>query len=231
MNTRIILFALLIVPLAIMNLFPAGMDSETTTPPPGITPTIDIFAEPPMPDDPNQLELGRHVYWHHCMPCHGDAGQGLTDEFRLQWEPDHQNCWDPGCHSGRYRYDSFPIPTYVPPLVDVGLTTRYDSATLLAFLESTHPPQDPGLLTEEEYHALVVFLHALNGEVPPRQTILLTATPSVRLLSTPTPSPSPATPTESASPSNTKPAFLLYLLGGFLFLAVISIILITRKKP
>jgi hypothetical protein len=71
------------------------------------------------------------------MPCHGDLGQGLTDEFRLQWEPDHQNCWARDCHSRRYSHDSFPIPAVIPPLAGVGLLTRYPPDCLFEFLHVT----------------------------------------------------------------------------------------------
>ena len=47
------------------------------------TPTYDPFGEPSLPNNPTQLESGRHLYWRHCMPCHGDMGQGLTDDFRV----------------------------------------------------------------------------------------------------------------------------------------------------
>lgn len=164
------------------------------------TATYDPFAEPPLPENPTQLELGRHTFWHHCMPCHGDAGQGLTGEFRLQWEPDHQNCWARGCHSGRYADDSFPIPTVVPPLANVGLPARYSPDSLLEYLRASHPPQDPGLLTDDEYRALVAFLYDLDDAPLPAENATstpapstapvpwLTSTPSLLPLNKPSPS-------------------------------------------
>jgi len=44
------------------------------------TPTIDRLATPVMPPSPQPADYGRQVYYLNCMPCHGDVGQGLTDE-------------------------------------------------------------------------------------------------------------------------------------------------------
>src|SRR5215467_8930723 len=49
------------------------------------TPTIDRLAEPTLPAQPSQADYGSQVYWLNCSPCHGDRGQGLTDEFRQQY--------------------------------------------------------------------------------------------------------------------------------------------------
>lgn len=229
MKTKITLVTILFSLLMFFNLLIVHAGTGTNTPQPPATPTVDIFAEPPLPDHPTQLELGAHLFWHHCMPCHGDVGQGLTDAFRYQWEPDHQNCWEPGCHSGRYDYDSFPVPTVVPPLVGVDLTTRHDPEALFTYLKTTHPPQDPGLLGDEEYQALVTFIYHLNDELLPVPA------------ASPTPVP-PVTPVPSLTPSSTSlssmrftstriPASVLLLLSGLILLAVISFAYIARKRP
>jgi cytochrome c len=62
------------------------------------SPTVDRLAIPVLPDHPTQVEIGKNVYYYHCMPCHGDKGQRLTSEWRSQWVDDHQNCWGRGCH-------------------------------------------------------------------------------------------------------------------------------------
>lgn len=175
--------AVLLIGLASVCLPPVQAQSATPTA------TYDPFAEPPLPKHPTQLELGRHTFWHHCMPCHGDAGQGLTDEFRLQWESDHQNCWARGCHSGRYADDSFPIPTVVPPLANVGLPARYSPDSLFEYLRATHPPQDPGLLTDDEYRALVAFLYDLDDAPRPAENVTAPPTPSAAPLASFTPTP------------------------------------------
>lgn len=158
----------------------SAFTSSTSVPPLPITPTYDPFREPTLPPNPTELDQGRYLYWHHCMPCHGDQGQGLTAEFRALWDPEHQNCWGKGCHSGQWREDSFPIPTQVPALVGNGSMPPFTSLTeLTAFLKNTHPPQSPGSLKDEEYRALAIYVFALNRpSLTPTATLpALTPTP------------------------------------------------------
>lgn len=199
------------------------VQAQSATPTTLGTPTYDPFAEPPLPENPTQLEHGRYLFWRYCMPCHGDVGQGLTDEFRLQWEPDHQNCWERGCHSGRYAEDSFPVPTVVPPIARAGLLPHYTPDSLFEFLRATHPPEDPGLLTDDEYRALVAFLYDLNDAPLPAQNATATPAPSA--------SPSPTaslTPTPSLLPLNKpSPAFGLWLVLAAIL--TLTIILFARR--
>src|SRR5574338_428699 len=148
------------------------------------TPTYDPLAEPPLPENPTEYELGRNLYWHWCMTCHGDKGQGLTDEFRGIWDEEHQNCWGRGCHAGHPGDTGFPIPTVVPALVsDARLAEFASIQELSAFLKATHPPQSPGILKDEEYHAIARFIFTLNErsliDFPATDTPVptLTATP------------------------------------------------------
>ncbi|MGB8981817.1 MAG: hypothetical protein WCC12_08075, partial [Anaerolineales bacterium] len=111
-----------------------------------------------------------------CMTCHGDRGQGLTDEFRGIWEPEHQNCWGRGCHAGRPGDEGFPIPTVVPALVNEHHLAGFSCLQALTdYLKATHPPQSPGVLKDEEYHAIALFVFTLNDR--PLIEPLPTATP------------------------------------------------------
>jgi hypothetical protein len=149
---------------------------------PSPTPTTDPLAQPPLPSNPTELELGRYLYWRHCMPCHGDHGQGLTDEFRGLWVPDHQNCWARGCHSGKYASDSFPVPTYIPAVVeDDGLAHFESQQSLVAYLKATHPPQDPGFLEGEEYRQIALFVFWMNNRLPEETAAPPSPTPTPRL--------------------------------------------------
>jgi mono/diheme cytochrome c family protein len=131
-----------------------------TSIPPTIEPTPDRLAAPTVPADPSPAQLGASLYYFNCSPCHGDRGQGLTDEWRQVWVEDHQNCWEGGCHAGRPRDEGFPIPTVVPPAYGQGTLANHfaDAEALTEFLSTTHPPQRPGALTQEEYRALTAFL-------------------------------------------------------------------------
>jgi hypothetical protein len=169
------------------------------------TPTYDPLAEPPLPENPTEYELGRNLYWHWCMTCHGDVGQGLTDEFRGIWDEDHQNCWGRGCHAGHQGDLGFPIPTVVPALVsDAHLKQFTCIQELSAFLKATHPPQSPGILRDDEYHAIALFVFTMNER------------PLIDFVVTDTPSPTPtlsATPVPASEPkSDNLPVFIATIL-------------------
>jgi hypothetical protein len=149
-----------------------------------VTPTVDRLAIPILSENPSQFELGNSVYYHHCMPCHGDQGQGLTDEWREVWEEDHQDCWAKGCHSFRDQDEVFTIPTTIPPVTgSVHLLQRFvEPSDLYAYLRTTHPPQNPGILTDEEYWALTDFLLIKNGQLSEKVEVGPFAEEKTRLL-------------------------------------------------
>lgn len=189
------------------------------------TPTYDPLVEPTIPANPSELELGANLYWHWCMPCHGDVGQGLTDEFRGIWEEDHQNCWGRGCHAGHSGDMGFPIPTVVPAIVLEGRLAQFPSLQALAdYLHATHPPQRPGILEAQEYHAIAAYVFKMN-ERPLEET-----TPTA------TPTPLPA-PTVSPTPPKQGPAApgltpWTATGGAILLIAILFLIMAIRKlKP
>jgi hypothetical protein len=142
------------------------------------TPTYDPLAQPELPENPTDLEMGRYLFWRHCMPCHGDVGQGLTDEFRTIWE-DHANCWDRGCHGNRREDEGFPIPTIIPAIVTEYHLLQFTSENeLFEFLKATHPPQYPGYLKDEEYHDIVKILFSMNERVSKEVTAIPTSSPT-----------------------------------------------------
>jgi len=129
-------------------------------------PEIDRLAEPVLPESPTQVDVGRNLYYFNCMPCHGDQGQGLTDEWREVWVEDHQNCWSVrGCHTGNPDIGAFYIPRTIPAVIGsppvLGAFQTADK--LFAFLRATQPPQRAGALSDEEYWALTSFLLHENG--------------------------------------------------------------------
>jgi len=152
--------------LVLAGCVPAAVLPPTPTSlPPTAESTPDRLAAPTLPPDPSAEQLGANLYYYHCTPCHGDRGQGLTDEWREVWVEDHQNCWKGGCHGGRARDEGFPIPTVVPPAYGQGtLAVRFPNAeALFTYLSTTHPPQRPGALREDEYRALTSFLLQQEG--------------------------------------------------------------------
>jgi hypothetical protein len=98
------------------------------------------------------------------MSCHGDRGQGLTDEFRSAWAEGDQNCWQPKCHGANHPPYGFELVRYVPPVVSESVVARYaTAANLHAYISARMPWQEPGVLTEEEYWQVTAFVLRANG--------------------------------------------------------------------
>ncbi len=160
-------FALLSLLLVVIGQVSAAPDPSPPDPTP--QPGLDRLAVPPLPESPTTVDIGRRLYYFHCMPCHGDRGQGLTDEWRQVWVEDHRNCWARGCHAGKSETDAFYLPHYVPPVIGSPFVLHAfpTAEDLFAFLEEKHPPQRPGALSETEYWALTAFLLHENGRPLP----------------------------------------------------------------
>ncbi len=147
------------------------------------TPTIDRLATPVLPASPQPRDFGQQVYYLNCMPCHGDVGQGLTDEWRDVWEEDHRDCWASGCHGGRAGDEGFPVPHTIPAVIGVSPILEQFHATeeLYNYLRLTHPPQRPGALSDTDYYNVTALLWEASG----RPT--LEPTPSAPKIMAPTP--------------------------------------------
>jgi hypothetical protein len=159
---------------------PAQPPTPTPSPAQASGVESDWLKPPVLPEHPTQVEEGSLVYYYNCMPCHGDQGQGLTDEFRQKWVKDHQNCWGRGCHAGRVGDGGFPLPRLIPPIFERpdGLSQFSLPENLYAFLHATHPPQRPGALQDDQYWQVTALLLARNGRLAPEQTLGPGATPS-----------------------------------------------------
>lgn len=120
-----------------------------TPPPPGLT----------------QADAGAVLYYERCMACHGDQGQGLTVEWRAQWDVEHQDCARSTCHGARHPPEGFAFPkNFAPALVGENTLTRFENAqALFDFIRAKMPYQAPGTLTRDEDWALVTFLLRRRG--------------------------------------------------------------------
>jgi mono/diheme cytochrome c family protein len=151
-------------------------------PPNSATVTPDRLAAPPTVASPTQADEGAQVYWLNCQPCHGDRGQGLTDEWRAQYPPEDQNCWDSGCHGRNPYEDGFKLPEFVPALIGPQALARFDTAqSLHAFISSKMPFQAPASLRGEEYWQLTAYLLRANGVGWGDQSLDAALAPNVRL--------------------------------------------------
>lgn len=127
-------------------------------------PTVDRLAPPPTVENPTQAHEGAQLYWLNCQPCHGDRGQGLTDEWRAQYPPEDQNCWESGCHGERPYENGFTLPPTVPPVLGHGSLERFQTAgQVYAYMQAAMPYQAPGTLSDEEYLAITAFLAREHG--------------------------------------------------------------------
>jgi len=127
------------------------------------SPTQDRLAAPTLPPEPSQADYGAQVYWLSCMPCHGDRGQGLTDEFRQTYPPEDQYCWERGCH-GKNPYESgFTLPMIIPAVIGPDAISKFsDAAQLNSYIRMAMPFWKPGSLTEEDSWRVTAFLMREN---------------------------------------------------------------------
>lgn len=222
---------LILIPFGIA-LLPAGLFFNTGAVASSITeieptPTIDRLAEPTLPASPSQADVGAQVYWLSCLPCHGDKGQGLTDEFRATYPTEEQYCWESGCHGKRPYEDGFTIPKFIPSLIGSRALYKFtDAAQLNSYIRSAMPFWDPGSLTAEQAWQVTAFLLRENGIWNDATELNESNAGDVRFERQPlTPLPTPAQfPVKKRSGVN----FWALLLGVVVFLGILFFIL---KRP
>lgn len=138
--------------------------TPTPTSQPAMMATVDRLAAPPTVENPTQADEGAQVYWLNCQPCHGDRGQGLTDEWRAQYPPEDRNCWARGCHGNVPYENGFKLPETVPALIGEGSLERFQSlGQLYTFIRAAMPFEAPGNLSDEEYLAITAYLARAHG--------------------------------------------------------------------
>ncbi|MEW5987451.1 MAG: hypothetical protein AB1791_12525 [Chloroflexota bacterium] len=120
------------------------------------------LAEPAGAQEPaaNDRE-GQYQFW--CSTCHGDRGQGLTDEWRSNWPAEEQNCWQSKCHAANHPPGGFVFPKTVPALIGPTTLTRFENGqALYVYVQAAMPYWSPGLLSAEQYLAITTFLVESN---------------------------------------------------------------------
>lgn len=230
-----ILFRLTLLSLGIALLF-AGLffDNGRAGPLAQATPTRDRLAEPTLPPSPSQADRGAQVYWLSCLPCHGDLGQGLTDEFRAAYPEEDRNCWDSGCHGERPYDNGFKLPKSIPAVVGPGTLQKYaDASVLYAYIRATMPFWKPGSLTEEESWAVTAFVLRQNGLWAERVELNESNAGGVRVGPTPVPTatlpPVATEPAVSGDESSLRVAWPV-VVGGVLLLVLTLFFILSPKK-
>lgn len=140
---------------------------------------IELFndnLDPPLlPDNPSQADLGEDPYYQACMACHGNWGQGLTDEWREIGFQEDMNCWQSKCHAQNHPPDGFEFPREIPPVLGKGTMSRSaDAQQLYDVIYDTMPWWNPGSLTEEEAINFAAYIMRSRGELP-KDVILTTS--------------------------------------------------------
>lgn len=121
------------------------------------SPSTVRFARLPSTDD------GAGLYQQWCSTCHGDRGQGLTEEWRATWPEGKQNCWQSKCHASNHPPDGFTFPKTVPALIGKDTLTKFNSARdLYTYTQARMPYWAPNLLPDQEYLAITAFLVEAN---------------------------------------------------------------------
>ena len=172
------------------------------------------------PTPPTQGGHGKDVYNLRCMPCHGDRGQGLTDEFRFRVFPtEDANCWNSGCHGNQPYFNGFTLPRSVPALIGPDALQHFKTAQdLYNFISKAMPFSAPGALSPTEYLQVEAFLLESNHIVPAGVQLDSSSLAKISLRA------GSATPTPSAPDQVSTPAqasdISVVLLGILIFLVV-----------
>ena len=147
----------------------AAAQTINSTPSP-IAPTFDPtrLAQPPTVMPPAQADNGVQAYWSMCKSCHGDSGQGLTDEWRESYGAEIRDCWQSGCHGSDHTENTFEIPsTGAPAIIGAGKLARFTNAhELQKYIHEKMPYSPAGSLTEELSWELTAFLLHRTGTLP-----------------------------------------------------------------
>ena len=201
-----------------------------TTPAATLSP-FERLAEPTLPAAPSQADHGAQKYWLLCLPCHGDRGQGLTDEFRETYPPEEQYCWERGCH-GKRPYDfGFTLPMQIPAVIgpQAALGKFTNAATLHAYIKAAMPYWKPGSLTEEESWLVTAFLLRENG-IPVNGELAATNAEQILLSTSGFPSTPVIVPTAENPEQPTTTANMRWLLILPVAVTILVVVVLLRRK-
>jgi len=222
-------FQFLLVSIGIALLF-AGLffDMGTVVAQTSATPTADRLAQPTLPANPSQADKGAQVYWLSCLPCHGDRGQGLTDEFKQTYPVEDRNCWKSGCHGNRPYENGFTLPTYIPAVVGAGTLQKFPNAAVLrSYIFASMPYWKPGSLTEEDTWKVTAFI-LRESKMWAAQDELNASNAAQIQVGAPQVTPTPQPPPAGISWIFSSPLFIV----GFIVLIFLGLLLsrLLRKK-
>lgn len=198
--------------------------------PPRMMTIPDRLAPPEMPANPTQADLGAKVYYDYCLACHGDRGQGLTDEWRSAWAEGDQNCWQSRCHAASHPPDGFVLPYNIPGVIGGRRLAHYgDAANLHTYIQQRMPWHMPGSLNEEQYWQLTAFLSRANGLYDGSTELTAASAIDVRFVPESQPAPAAeAAPEPSGNPGIPPSVWIVGLLGALV--AATAVVLVLRRS-
>jgi hypothetical protein len=189
------------------------------------SPTPDRLAEPTLSAAPSRADMGAQVYWLNCSACHGDRGQGLTDEFRQLYPPEDQNCWNSHCHGDVTYENGFTLPKVVPALIGPGALQKFGTAgNVFGFTKAVMPFQRPGALTDEEYYQIISFLLRENKLWTASEGVTASNAGEIRV------GPPPATPMPQPAPATGINFYASFLIGFIILTLSIVMQRLFRKR-
>lgn len=208
------------LPIELSNYLTLPLSNSSPNPTPTPTPFRNPTATPS-----SQGGHGHDLFYIYCMPCHGDQGQGLTDEFRLrQYPPEDTNCWKSGCHGERPYENGFKLPKTVPALIGTNTLTRFATARqMYDFMRTAMPFSKPGSLSPEQYLQVLAYLLEQNHLVPAGARLEADTLQNIVLRAA-------ATPTAGASPPAATADSSSSLLIGVVILAGVSMALYAVRR-
>src|SRR5215208_5637080 len=220
--TSLSLFVLMVVLLTppAAKASPQLQSTSTSTPQP--TPTFDLQRlEKPViaADNSEQVKKGSLIYWGICMACHGDTGQGLTEEWRDAFGTEDRNCWQAGCHGPDHPPEGFLIPKdkIAPGVAGAGKLSRFKNAQELHdYILANMPWWDPGQLTEAEVWQVTSYILKLHKVMPSRFELTDTNASAIR--------------TQSAVPQPGNDRAAILTLTGILAMAGIGLVVQDLRK-
>jgi len=163
-------------------------------------PTEDSWIIVDLPEDATQLEYGTEVYRLVCKACHGDKGQGLTDDWRAQWAPQDQNCWQSKCHALNHPSDGFYMPQ-VPAVLGQPIRNFGTALNLYTYTHNFMPWHDRGSMTEKESWSVTAYILKINGVDPGPELNAETAANIDLSVIDPNLGPTPVPPSPEAQPA------------------------------
>jgi len=219
----------LVLALILLSLFILAIPVQAQTPMPPQPPMAgfgDRLAPPPTVYPPTPADQGAQLFYQICMACHGDHGQGLTDEWRNVLDPPDRNCWQSRCHASNHPVDGFVFPKVVPPVVGPQMKILFATGLdLYQYIKTKMPFQAPGSLKDSEYWELTAFLLRLNGVNPGTEQLTAQTAADIWLNPQAKPSPTPVVNPSPTVPISSARVWVLFA-SGLVILAGLSFFLV-----